>query len=105
MSVLGIQHDSQYFPEPEIFDPERFTEENKGSRQKYTYIPFGEGLRMCIGNIILSILNYEIVDFKNVRVKFTNLLLQTENALYVIHCNKLGYVKLNCTDICVVSVT
>ena len=71
VSVLGIQHDSQYFPEPEIFDPERFTEENKGSRPKYTYIPFGEGLRMCIGNIILSILNYEIVDFKNMRVKFT----------------------------------
>jgi len=73
VSVLGIQHDPQYFPEPEIFDPERFTEENKGSRPKYTYIPFGEGPRMCIGNINFSILNYEIVDFKDVTVKFTNL--------------------------------
>jgi cytochrome P450 len=73
VSVLGIQHDPQYFPEPKIFDPERFREENKGSRPKYTYIPFGDGLRMCIGNIILSILNYEIVDFKNVRDTLTNL--------------------------------
>jgi cytochrome P450 family 6 len=66
VSVLGIQHDPQYFPEPEIFDPDRFTEENKRNRPKYTYIPFGEGLRMCLGNITLSILNYEIVDFKDI---------------------------------------
>jgi cytochrome P450 len=73
VSLLGIQHDPQYFPQPEIFDPDRFTEENKRNRPKYTYIPFGDGLRMCLGNITLSMLNYEIVDFKDIRVEFTNL--------------------------------
>jgi cytochrome P450 family 6 len=72
VSVLGIQHDTKYFPEPEKFDPERFTEENKRDQPKYAYIPFGEGLRMCLGNITLSILNYEIVYFKDITVKFTN---------------------------------
>jgi cytochrome P450 family 6 len=71
--VFGIQHDPQYFPEPEIFDPERFTEENKHSRPKYAYLPFDEGLRMCIGNITLCILNYKIADFKDITVKFTDL--------------------------------
>jgi len=47
--ILGIHFDATYFPEPDTFDPDRFTEENKHSRPNYTYLPFGEGPRMCIG--------------------------------------------------------
>jgi cytochrome P450 family 6 len=47
--VLALNYDPTYFPEPEKFDQDRFTEENKHSRPNYTYIPFGEGWRMCIG--------------------------------------------------------
>ncbi|KAJ9580928.1 hypothetical protein L9F63_023900, partial [Diploptera punctata] len=31
------------------FIPERFTEENKATRPKYTHFPFGEGPRICLG--------------------------------------------------------
>ncbi|XP_033215863.1 cytochrome P450 6B5-like [Belonocnema kinseyi] len=47
--ALGIQMDAKYWPEPEKFDPERFSEEQKNNRQKFTFLPFGEGPRTCVG--------------------------------------------------------
>ncbi|XP_011869168.1 PREDICTED: cytochrome P450 9e2-like [Vollenhovia emeryi] len=48
--VYGLHHDPQYFPNPDKFDPERFSEENKDKIVPYTYLPFGHGPRKCIGN-------------------------------------------------------
>ncbi|KAK1137957.1 hypothetical protein K0M31_002449 [Melipona bicolor] len=47
--IYGFHHDPKYYPNPAMFDPERFTEENKRTRHSYTYLPFGEGPRNCIG--------------------------------------------------------
>nr|XP_034180232.1 cytochrome P450 9e2-like [Osmia lignaria] len=48
--IFAIHRDPKYFPDPEKFDPERFSDENKNNIVPYTYIPFGLGPRQCIGN-------------------------------------------------------
>lgn len=50
VSISGIQRDATIFPQPEVFDPERFDQENVKSRHPMYYMPFGNGPRNCIGS-------------------------------------------------------
>nr|CAD7446875.1 unnamed protein product [Timema bartmani] len=47
--IFGIHYDPKYYPNPEIFDPERFSAKNKNDIPRYANLPFGEGPRNCIG--------------------------------------------------------
>jgi cytochrome P450 len=49
ISQFVTHRDPRYFPDPLRFDPERFTAEAKARRAKFTYFPFGAGVRQCIG--------------------------------------------------------
>ncbi|KAL1441720.1 hypothetical protein MTO96_008437 [Rhipicephalus appendiculatus] len=73
--IHAIQNDPQYFPEPSTFDPERFSEENVGSIQPYTYLPFGAGPRNCIA-ISFSLQAIKLAIFHAIR---NVQLVRTEN--------------------------
>ncbi|XP_067000662.2 cytochrome P450 6j1 [Anabrus simplex] len=66
----ALHRDPKYFPDPHIFDPDRFSEERKDYINRFAYLPFGEGPRICIGmrfaqaqvkmGTALLVLNYDI---------------------------------------------
>ncbi|XP_076620558.1 cytochrome P450 9e2-like [Colletes latitarsis] len=47
--IHGLHLDPKYWTNPEVFDPERFDSDRKQSIDKMTFLPFGEGPRMCVG--------------------------------------------------------
>ncbi|XP_014276563.1 cytochrome P450 6k1 [Halyomorpha halys] len=75
ISSISLHTDPEYFPDPEKFDPERFSEINKESMTKYTFFPFGEGPRICVGmkyasifvktSIVLFLLKYRVLPCGN----------------------------------------
>lgn len=48
-SQYVMHRDARFFPDPLRFDPDRFTPDAKARRTKFTYFPFGAGVRQCIG--------------------------------------------------------
>lgn len=56
ISIQGLHQDSECWSDPDAFDPERFSEENKSKRHKFVHLPFGEGPRMCPGTVLGSMM-------------------------------------------------
>ncbi|KAG8438727.1 hypothetical protein GDO86_005065, partial [Hymenochirus boettgeri] len=54
-----LQNDPRFWREPEKFNPERFTAEEKQKRHPFLFLPFGAGPRSCIG-MRLAILKAKI---------------------------------------------
>ena len=48
--AIGIHLDERHYPDPDKFEPERFSKEAKAARQPMTYMAFGQGPRMCVGS-------------------------------------------------------
>jgi cytochrome P450 len=47
--IRRIQRDPRFFDDPDIFDPDRWTDEFRQELHDFAYAPFGGGPRICIG--------------------------------------------------------
>ncbi len=49
LSQYVMHRDPRYYPDPQRFDPQRWTPDAREARPQYSYFPFGGGQRRCIG--------------------------------------------------------
>jgi len=51
MSSWVLHQDSEYFPDPQNFDPERWSKASPEALRKMekAFVPFGKGSRICVG--------------------------------------------------------
>ena len=49
LNPLFTHHMHQIWPEPERYDPTRFSPEASRGRHKFAFVPFGGGAHMCLG--------------------------------------------------------
>jgi cytochrome P450 family 6 len=71
ISTAALHNDERFYENPSKFDPDRFNEENVKKIKPYTYIPFSEGPRICIGlrfgtmqtkiGLVKLLMNYKIL--------------------------------------------
>jgi len=47
--LQALHTDPQYWENPEEYDPERFNSDRKHNIERFTFLPFGEGPRICVG--------------------------------------------------------
>jgi beta-ring hydroxylase len=60
LNIQGVHHNPEYWPNPHVYDPERFIGDRAKQIQPFTFLPFIDGPRMCIGQY-LSLMESKIV--------------------------------------------
>ncbi|MFD4670774.1 cytochrome P450 [Lentzea sp. NPDC058450] len=82
ISPHALHHDERTFPNPALFNPDRWTPAFTSSLPRGAYVPFGGGTRQCLGNtfaqteLIITLATiatrWRLIPTRQARVKFTS---------------------------------
>ena len=81
VSPYLLHRRAQAFPDPEVFNPDRFVPENDTARHRYDFLPFGGGPRVCIGAAFAQMEGHLLLATLAQRVRFS---LPSPNAAPII---------------------
>ncbi|KAK5639919.1 hypothetical protein RI129_010730 [Pyrocoelia pectoralis] len=56
--IYAIHRDPEYYPNPDKYDPDRFSKESINNRPPLAFLPFGDGPRKCI---VLQVYLYKMI--------------------------------------------
>lgn len=53
ISMYNYHRNEEFYPQPDVFNPDRFLPENTREKHPFFWIPFGLGMRSCVGKCYL----------------------------------------------------
>lgn len=71
INIQSVHHNEQYWPNPMVYDPSRFTSEAKSPPEPFTFLPFIDGPRNCLGQYLALLESKMVVSLISQRYDLT----------------------------------